>query len=769
MDSLGFFKADTNEYVITGPRPPRPLLNYLWNDRILAAVNHMGSGLGGYGGRSLTYVDPAGKGRANVIKNGSRFFYLADCDSGAVWNPGGHPAAATLDDFSCTVGLGYSRIASGKDGIASVFTVMVNAADPCEIWSIQVKNTGTRPRRLKLYSYVEFALTGYPVYCNYYAMVFANVFKKENLIVAHNHAQERPHEWYNGFMASDRPVTGFDTSVTSFLGVYGSAALPESVRNRQLAGKTAMGEDLCGALEHTLELAAGEEVRFHVIVGAADSNDTARAMAAKLFRPGKIEADFQALVQDKARHVETIIVETPDEKLNCLTNSWIKQQIQLCAEIGRDTGKGFRDQLQDAWGIASFNPKLAREKITETLQYQYADGSCVRGWLPLDTHLYSDGPTWIAPTIDAYLKETGDFDFLQLPVPYLDQGAGTVWEHILKAMRYSSSDLGERGLVKARAGDWNDSLNGIGAGGKGESVWTSIAAVIALHRTADIAMNVLRDPAVANEMRERAARLTAAVNDTGWDGEWYLAGYTDKGARVGSHRETEGRVYLNSQTWAIIAGIAEGERLDKCLAALDTYLDSPCGPLTLYPTYTRYNPEIGRLTGFIPGIWENGTPYCHGGTFKIVSDCVIGRGDDAYKTVTRILPDNPENPCTYSGCEPYALTNMYFGPDHPEHGKTLFAWVTGTAGWMFRAITQYMLGFHPGYDGFEIKPCLPSHWEKCTLKRKFRNDTYLITILNPNRSQSGVASVTLDGVPVAGSTVPLVNDGQTHTVTVTMK
>ena len=768
MNSLGFFDAKTDEYVITGPRPPRPLLNYLWNDRILTAVNHMGSGLGGYGGRSLTYIDPAGKGRANVIKNGSRFFYLADCDSGTVWNPGGHPAAAALDEFSCAVGLGYSRITSQKDGISSVFTAMVNGEDPCEIWSVQVKNTGSQTRRLKLYSYVEFALTGYPVYCNYYAMIFAKVFENENLIVAHNHAQERPHAWYNGFIASDRPITGFDTSVSSFLGVYGSAALPDSVRDRRMAEKSAMGEDLCGALEHTLELTTGEEVRFHVIVGATDADDTARAMAAKLFRPGKIEADFQALVQDKARHVETIVVETPDEKLNCLTNRWIKQQIQLCAEIGRDTGKGFRDQLQDAWGIASFNPKLAREKITETLQYQYADGSCVRGWLPLDTHLYSDGPTWIAPTVDAYLKETGDFAFLQLQVPYLDQGSGTVWEHILKAMRYSSGDLGERHLVKARAGDWNDSLNGIGAGGKGESVWTSIAAVIALHRTADIALNVLRDPAVAQEMRDGDARLAAAVNDTGWDGEWYLAGYTDKGARVGSHRETEGRVYLNSQTWAIIAGIAEGERLDKCLAVLDRQLDSPYGPLTLYPTYTRYNPEIGRLTGFIPGIWENGTPYCHGGTFKIVADCYLGRGDEALETLLKIMPDSELNPSDHSGCEPYVFTNMYFGPDNPRAGETAFAWVTGTAGWMFRSAVQYMLGFHPGYDSVTIQPCIPSAWKECSLKRVCRGDTYQVKIANPRGGQARVKSVTVDGKLLKGTRFPLFGDGREHQVEVEM-
>ncbi len=569
-------------------------------------------------------------------------------------------------------------------------------------------------------------------------------------------------------MASSIPVSGFDTSRRAFLGTYGDVTAPETVKEGKCKNSLVACEDMVGVLENTLCLEAGQSCTYHILLGATNSMEEAVKITDKLFSNNKIEDDFIVLKQSKNNMTKDIEINIPDSKVNNLINKWVKQQVQLCAEVGRDTGKGFRDQLQDAWAIASFNPELAKEKILETLQYEYSDGRCVRGWLPLDQHIYSDGPTWIAPTINAYLKETGDYSFLNVKVPYLDQGEDTVWEHILTAVRYSSDDTGEHNLVLAHAGDWNDSLNGIGVGGKGESVWTSIALYYALNNVAEMADKLYKDKKLKDEMLDRADRIKEAVNDTGWDGEWYLAGYTDEGEKVGSHLEKEGSIYLNSQTWAIMSGIVQGDRKEKCLKALDEKLDSPYGPLTLYPTYTRYNPSIGRLTGFVPGIWENGTPYCHGGTFKIVSDCCAGRGDKAYETMTKIMPDSNTNPSDHSGCEPYVLTNMYFGPDNPRAGQTMFAWVTGTAGWMFRAVTQYILGFHPGHDDIWIKPCIPSAWKECTLHRKFRGDVYKVKIINKG-SGSKVAKITVDGKTLTKNSFGIFGDGETHEVFVEME
>lgn len=768
MTTFGHFSADGSEFIFTTPRTPRPMLNYLWNPRLLSGVNQLGGGTGAYGDRAAAYIDPEGKGRAVIIKNGNRYFYIRDEESGEFWNPGWYPANKELDSYSCVHGLGYSRISGSYAQISAEARVFINEEDPAEIWTITLRNGSDRERKLKVYYFVEFSLSGYKVYSNYYSNLFAEFHSSHNLIMAYNTTQDRTHGWFNGFIATSEPVTGFDSSRKAFVGTYGHLNAPAAVAAGSCSGSLASNEDMVGVLENTLTLQPGESRSFHVLIGATDTAERACGLAGKLFAPGAIEKDYASMLQSRQDIMNTIRIDTPDSKVNHLVNAWIKQQVQLCAEAGRDTGKGFRDQLQDAWAITSFNPELAKEKILETLRYQYSDGRCVRGWLPLDPHIYSDGPTWIAPTVNAYLKETGDYGFLNIKVPYLDEGEATVWEHILLAVRYSSEDTGERGLVRAHDGDWNDSLNGIGVGGKGESVWTSIALYYALNQTAEMAAAVLKDQAIVQEMQARAGKVSQAVNDTGWDGQWYLAGYNDAGEKVGTHSEKEGSIYLNSQTWALMSGLASGERVGQCLTAIDERLDSPYGPLTLSPTYTSYKPEIGRLTGFVPGIWENGAPYCHGGTFKIVSDCCLGRGNEAYKTMLKIMPDSGTNPSEHSGCEPYALTNMYFGPDNPRAGQTMFAWVTGTAGWIFRSATQYMLGFHPGYDSFSLHPVIPEEWKECRIRRNFRGDIYNVRVLNPDGVQSGVRSITMDGEPVEGTVLPVKGDGGVHEIVVVM-
>ncbi len=768
MSSFGHFSMDGAEYIITKTDTPRPLLNYLWNSKMLSGVNHFGGGDGAYGGRTASFIDPGGKGRAILIRNGNRYFYIRDQETGEYWNPGWYPVKRQLDDYRCRHGLGYSIIEGSYRGIKAAVRIFINQAEAAEICTVTLHNLSDRVREIKVYSFIEFSLEGYAGYSEYDSYVSCEFDWDYNLITAHNGAQEKPHDWYDGYIASSLPVTGFESSKRAFLGVYGDINAPMAVVNGHCRNSIAACESMAGVLENSLIIEPGATVTYHVLFGSTNSKSQAVQTVIKLFAPGKIESDFETLRMLKRKIIRNIVVDTPEEKINHIVNLWVKQQIQLCAESGRATGKGFRDQLQDSWAVAAFNPQLAREKIIETLKHQYRDGRCVRGWLPLDPHIYSDGPTWIAPAINAYLKETGDFEFLKIIVPYLDEGEGTVWDHILTAARYSSLDLGERRLILAHDGDWNDSLNGIGVNGKGESVWTSIALYQALLNTAEMAAEIVKDMAVEGEMRDKAVKIKKAVNDTGWDGEWYLAGYNDAGEKVGSHREKEGMIYLNSQTWAIMSGIAQGEKLRKCLKAIDEKLDSRYGPLTLYPPYTSYNPAIGRLTGFVPGIWENGTPYCHGGTFKIVADCCVGRGNEAYQTLMKIMPDSEFNSSDHSGCEPYVFTNMYFGPDNPRAGETSFAWVTGTAGWMFRAVTQYMMGFYPGYDRIIIKPCIPDIWRKCSLKRAFRGDTYLLKITNQNGNQNKVARIIVDGTAINGNSFPVFHDGKEHEIIVEM-
>ena len=237
---------------------------------------------------------------------------------------------------------------------------------------------------------------------------------------------------------------------------------------------------------------------------------------------------------------------------------------------------------------------------------------------------------------------------------------------------------------------------------------------------------------------------------------------------MGTHTETEGRVFLLPQVWAVIAGICDDDRRQRLFGVVDDLLDSDYGSLTLTPPYTKPNAAIGRLTSLVPGMWENGTPYCHANGFKIVADCVGGRGDMAYRTFRKAMPDSELNPSTQSGCEPYVLTNQYLGPTNLRAGQTLWAWMTGAAGWYYRAMVEWILGVRADYDGLVIDPCLPSAWKQCSVERTFRGARYRVDIYNPHRLQKGTVALRVDGEEIEGNTVPVKNDARLHVVEATL-
>ncbi|MBN2288486.1 MAG: hypothetical protein JXQ83_04070 [Candidatus Glassbacteria bacterium] len=763
--SFGYFDKNGTEFVVTEYDTAIPLINYFWNDRFISSVSQQMAGIGGFTGRPMQYMHP--EVRCLMVRDQNRHFYLRDDESGEFWSPGFYPVSRVRpDSFRCRHGLGYSVLEASNFGVETTLRVFVPEKLEAELWSVRLKNLSDRTRRIRFYSFIDWLLTGYQEYCDYHSALTGKYDKEFNALSCFNGAPERPHERFSGFIASDRQPSGFDSSRREFLGNLGTVSVPRAVVEGRMGDSLVACEKMVGALEHALELQPGEAAGFNVAIGSTDSLETTRAICRSIFAPGAVERLFTAMRTNLAAKYETVVVDTPDERLNYLFNGWIKRAIQLHTEVGTDTGRGFRDVLQAAWAVSSYDPEGARQKITESLAAQYSDGHTLRSWNPVDDHHYSDGPVWIAPAVDSYLKETGDYDFLDTVVPYFDKGRGTVWEHTLQAIRRSSEDLGSHGLIRARDGDWNDSLNWLGKGGKGESAWTTIAMIFAINRALEIVRNVIRDSTLEQELSGRAARLDQAVQENAWDGAWYLQGYTDNGEPVGSHSEKEGRIYLNSQAWAILAGIARGDRLTSILDTIDNLLECDYGSLVLTPAYRKRNPGIGRLTMFEPGMWENASPYCHGTAFKIVADTFIGRGDRAFSSMMKILPDNPSNPCTHSGCPPYMVTNMYYGPEHPRPGQILYSWITGTGDWLFKALTSCMIGVRADYQGLLVDPCLPSHWKQVSMQRTFRGARYRVAVENPEGRQTGVKSVELDGLPVEGNLLPVLDDGRTHEVKV---
>lgn len=742
---FGHFSADGREYVITAPfAPPRAQINFLWNDTLISGLNQFGSGDGVFNNQTLMYNHE--KGRVRLVRDGRRYCYVRDRADGQVWNSGVFPINTPGATLTTRVGLGYSVFTTEHAGIVIESRVMLAPDEPVEIWEYRIRNASGRARSLWLAPYVEWLLGGYGTFSSPYSYLRSTFDAQRKAVLSFNTSDERPHGRYNAFVTTDGVVEGWCGGRRDFLGPFGSPTAPQSLLDGKLSGTEAWCEELAGALAIAVELQPGEEQNVTVLLGSFDTIEEKDRLIDKVLPAAYRAAAWAKLQAEKADMLNRVQIETPEPQIDRLVNTWAKQQIQLCVEFGRDGARGFRDTLQDAWGILPFNAPLAQAKITETLAHQASDGHAIRGWLPIQPHHYSDGPAWITPTVAACLKETGDYAFLQEKVPYLDQGEDTVLGHMLKGVRHLSDDLGVHGLVLAHEGDWNDSLNWMGRDGKGESVWTSMALSYSLDILGELAREVLRDPGLEREMRERKAKIDAAIQQYGWDGAWYLAGWSDAGNPVGSAANREGRIFLNSQTWAVMTGLAQGERKAACLQAIDTLLEAKHGSLTLTPAYTGADPNVGRVTMLLPGMYENGTPYCHGTSFKIVADLCAGRPDQALASWRKVMPDSAAHPSSVSGCEPYAFTNQYLGPDNGRAGDSISGWITGTAGWMFRSIVEYVCGIKPGYHGLRIEPCLPTAWNRVRVQRDLRGHRYDIVIV-----RNGVGyDITIDGKPYDG-------------------
>ena len=762
---FGYFNEDGSEYIVTEFDTALPFVNYYWNDKFISGASQHLAGIGCFTARPMQYMHP--ECRVLLVRDENRHFYLRDMDSGKFWSPGWYPAITPLDTYACRHGLGYSIINSSFEGIEISLRLFVTRKEPCEVWTLTVKNGSKVKRNIQSFAFVDWLLTGYTPYCDYNSSLHSDYDEENNLLMGWNTSAERTHDFFNGFIASDIKPSGYDTSRKAFVG-YSQVDRPQALLDGKCTNTLGTCEKLAGVLEHTYELNPGEEKTVNIIMGTMDSADFALNIAKTVFAPGYIEEEFKATRDGIRKSYDNVNFKIPDKNTENLFNHWIKRSVQLHTEVGANTGKGFRDVLQGAWAVSSYDYSGARQKIMECISHQFSDGHTLRGWNPVDDHYYSDGPVWIAPAIDGYLKETRDFDFLNVVVPYFGGGEGTVWEHIIQGIRKSTDDLGPRGFIRARYGDWNDSLNMMGIKGDGESVWTTIGMVFSINCALDIVKNILKDKDLEEELIKRRDYLTKVINEKGWDGEWYIEGINDAGEKVGTHTEKEGRTFLNPQTWAILSGIAEGERLEQILKVIDNELECDYGSLVLTPAYKTPNPGIGRLSWFVPGMWENGSPYCHGTAFKIVADTYLGRGNEAFRSLMKVLPDNDLNPSEHSGVPPYMVTNMYYGPEHPRKGQILYSWITGTADWLFKAMNSHIMGVRATYEGLIIDPCVPSHWDNFAVCRNYLGATYDVTFENPDGKQSGVSLIEVDGVKIEGNILPVFDDKSTHKVRVVM-
>lgn len=749
--NTGHFTENGHEYVIEDMFPLRPLINYIWNEEYIMGVDHTGQG----------------KGFAAVGEGLRRDLFLPDCDNRLIYirdektgevicmnKPFGK---GKLTNYCCHVGIGVQQIQSSYKGIDFTLTMTVPEKGKAEMWKISLKNASEESRELSVYVYAKVHANETP-HCSYNISEWSDVVG--GLHFSHKiYGAEHPYS--SIYFCADEKVASYCTSETRFRGCYQTLEHPVGVETQHLDNRgSSYDEYPAAALQFELNLTLGEEKQIHLVTGLAVSEADAGNAARKYLCPGT----FAETVRSRGEHFEKMEevyrLESGNAYLDILTNVWLKHQIALGKTWARVYGKGIRDMLQDTTAFVSMDGSLAQEKILNCLKYQFADGNTVRMYAPFLRHPYMDGAAWIPETVSVYIKETGDTGILDVVVPFFEsEASGTVLEHIRRGITFLTTKIGKHGLCLWGGGDWNDSINNAGMQGVGESVWLSIAAVKACKEYAGI-LELTGESGEASQVRAEAETMTRKIVEHGLEGDHFIYGYTDWGEKVGSDDCEEGKIYLNTQTWAVLAGILDEEESNHIMDTVEERLHCEYGYVQCAPSYTRLDDHIGRTTGFFPGSVENGSVYNHGVTFKIAADCLLGRKEEAYRSLREIMADNPA--LQECGVEPYAMTNMYLGPENTyESTFAPCSWITGTAGWMYRCITEFIFGIRAEVNGLRICPCMARELDDVRISRKFRGAVYHIHIRYGEEQ-----AVSCDGIEIEGNLLPVFEAGTEHEVEV---
>ena len=723
------FNKDFTTYTLTEMYPARPAYNFLWNENFIAQINQFGMG------SSWHYTDDGMRTNMNCAGNKSdlgtitdnRIIFIRDNDTNENWAANRNYKNAEFAEFKTIVGQGVSTIISEYNGIKTSFKLFIPETGIFECWQVTVENYSDIEKNISLFPYANSSISSLA----HNACSDGYYNNDINGIILENNSAENRTILNKAYFISDINPDAYETTDRRFRGVYGNIAEPDAVKKGELASNgTSFDWLMIFALQFNLKLQAKEIKTINIINGIAENIEDINKVKKESLNQEYFDAELAKLNENSIERNKKVWINTGDEQIDAFANSWLKQQVSLGKTWGRVYGKGFRDILQDCTAVVSFDAKAAKKNIIACLEHQYEDGNNIRQWNSNWTHPYRDGASWIFPAVTGYIKETADYAILDIEVKYLNsEKSGTILEHCFKGIDFLLDNLGARGLCLWGGGDWNDSLNRAGLENKGESVWLSEATVFASNLFIELLKRIDKCDE-ANIILNKTETLKNNILKNGWDKNYFLMGINDKDEKIGSCENDAGKLFLNTQTWAVLANIAKEP--NKLMDLVEDNLTCDFGTLLAKPAYSKSDDYIGAVTYMNKGCCENGSVYNHAVAFKIVADCKLGRAEEAYKSLKKLLPGNHS-----SGCEPYVVVNQYLGPENPFRvGEANGTWITGTAGWVYRAITEYMIGIQADYDGLKVRPCLPKEWDNITAKRFFRGKKYKIKISHSQNKEN---------------------------------
>ncbi len=809
----GHFDDENREYVIDRVDLPTSWTNYLGVEDITAVVNHTA---GGY----LFYKTPEYhrisrfRGNSVPMDRPGFYVYLRDNADGDYWSISWQPVGKPLDraKYTCRHGLSYSVYTCDYADIHAEQMLFIPRGDAVQLWDVKLRNDSDRVRELSLFSYLEFSFHHVMIdNINFQMSLYAAGSSYADGIIEEDLFYEE--NGYQYFTADFEP-DGFDCMRDVFLGTYHTEDDPQAVVNGKCSGSFEKGGNHCGALQKNITLAPHSETRVIFMLGEGN-REAGKIMRRKYSDPAKVDAAFSDLKAYWDAKCRKLQIRTPNPGMNTLINTWTLYQSEINVmfsrfasfiEVGGRVGLGYRDTAQDSMTVPHSNPEACRMRIEQLLRGLTSKGYGLHLFQPewfmegqktqsfksptviprpdKDTIIHgladacSDDALWLVPSIVEYIRETGDLSFADLKLPYADtfiaaQSAAeageknaevqteTVYDHMKRILDFSAEQVGQSGVCKGLRADWNDCLN---LGG-GESALVSFLHYWAMSHFVQLAEELGRTEDAAH-YRELMGHVKKVADEKLWDGDWYVRGFTASGRKIGCREDKEGKVHLESNAWAVLSGIADDEKAEKTMQAIDTYLYTKYGLLLNTPSYTVPDDEIGFVTRVYPGLKENGASFSHPNPWAWAAACRIGRGDLAMKFYDALCPYNQNDQIETRESEPYSYCQFIAGKDHSAFGRARHPFMTGSGGWSYFSATRFMLGIRPEFHSLTVDPCIPADWDGFDVTREFRGAIYHITVENPDHVMKGVKQIIADGKET--ETIPVFAPGSEHSIRVIM-
>ena len=795
----GYFDEQNKEYVIERPDVPVSWTNYLGVKDLCTVISH---NAGGYSFFKSTEHHRVTRFRQNGVPldRPGHYVYLRDDETGEYWSVSWQPVGKdfTKAKYTCRHGLSYSKFQCDYRDIEAEQLIFIPLDDDVELWDVRIRNKGNKPRKLSVFSYIEFSFHHAEIdNQNLQMSLYASGSSYKDGIIEYDFFYE---PWTYHFFASSFNPDSYDCVRDTFIGNYRTETNPAAVERGACGNSSELGGNHCGALHRKLSLKPGEETRLVFMLGVGSRNEKGYSIKKKYSDTKNVDAAFGELKNYWDRKTSVLRCKTPNEGLNTMINTWTLYQAETCVvwsrfasfvEVGGRVGLGYRDTSQDVMAVPHTSPGKVKERIRELLHGQVSKGYGLHLFDPdvfkpqedrlpgvkLPTvvptpsaesiihgmeDVCSDDALWIVGSVCEYVMETGDLGFFNEVIPFADKGEASVYEHLKRSLDFTAEQTAKNGICLGLRADWNDCLN---LGG-GQSAMVSFMHYWALRYLIEAAEFLGYENDV-QEYSRMAEAVRESVERELWDGEWYARGVTRAGIKIGVKANDEGKIFLESNSWAGLSGAASPERARKAMDAVHKYLASPYGVHLNWPTYTEPNDDIGYVTRVYRGIKENGSIFSHPNPWAVIAECKLGRGKLAMKLYDALLPYNQNDMIEVRQSEPYSYCQFVMGKDHTAYGRARHPWLTGSGGWSYTAATKYILGIRPSYEGLVIDPCIPSDWNGFEVDRQWRGASYHIVVSNPDRVEKGVKSIRVNGKPVEGP-VPILPAGSENLVEVIM-